>query len=107
MQLVFGKEVLFDWNEQTGTATVGTQTFSVQRNDWLQHFAGTLDKAPLYHPFGMPVQTLWFERINPYMAPENVQALYYLPYNSICRYLGLDRRINGILVSDLLNQCRV
>ena len=107
MRLVFGDEVLFEWNDLV--ARFGNREYNVCRNDWLRHFSGILDKIPERYQstdtFGIPVQQIWFNSISAFMAPEQVQRLYYLPYVELCNYLGHDRRISGILVSDLLKQC--
>lgn len=107
MRLVFGDEVLFEWNENI--ARFGEKEFAVSRNDWLHLFSGSIDKLPeKYIPdatFGIPVKQIWFNSINAFMAPEQVQRLYYLPYIELSAYLGYDRRISGILVSDLFKKC--
>lgn len=105
MRLIFGDEVIFEWREQTQTAVFGDSEFRVKRTDWLRHFSGTLDQLPLHWDQEIPVRACWFEHISAYLAPERIHLLYYMPYISLCDYLGTDRRISGILVSDLFKQC--
>ena len=108
MRLVFGEDVLFDWHEKNGTVVCGELTHLVGRRDWLRHFSGSLDRCPvLFNTFEFEIRPLWLKCISSYMAPEQACALYYLPYKEISRYIGLDRQISGILVSDLLDQCRL
>lgn len=108
MRLVFGDVVLYDWDEKKRTVLCGGLTQEVGRSDWLKHFAGTLDQKPvMFDSFEFEIRPFWLKCISSYMAPEQACAFYYLPYKEIARYIGLDRRISGILVSELLEKCRV
>lgn len=98
MQLTCGNRTIF-YVENNILTVEGGHTFQVQRTDWLYTFSGTLDQPPQHK---IAVKQNWLNYLHSRMPSNTLVRNYNLPYEILGAQIGLDRKIDGILVQDIL-----
>ena len=100
MQLTCGSRTIF-FVENNILTVEGGHTFELERTDWVKAFAGTLDQLPQHK---IAVKQNWLTYLHSRMPTKTLVSNYNLPYKIIGTQIGLDRKIDGILVRDILAQ---